>query len=97
MAPDGVALLRGKPFLENRLRIDPAQEILGSLLVLRIAHDHVNERAGQCEMPGGAGSERRMKNVVLHRLAALGEVGVRLFLGFEVNRGAVVGQADRAG
>src|SRR6185437_7900264 len=46
-----VTLLRSEPFGEYRLGVDPAQEVAGGFLVLRIAHDHVGERIRQVELP----------------------------------------------
>ncbi len=54
---------------------------------------------GTCQLNGPAGpfGQRGVEDVVLERLAILGLIGVRLFLGFDIDRGAVVGGADRAG
>src|SRR5579883_731347 len=92
----GIALLRGEPFLEHRLRVDPAQELHRRLFIGRIAHHHVGEGAGQVELAARTLGQRRVKDVVLHRRALFGEVGLRLLLGLDIDRGAVVGQADRS-
>src|SRR5262249_24112957 len=41
--------------------------------------------------------QRRVEAIVLERLAAIGQIAVGLLFGFEIDRGAVVGGADRAG
>src|SRR5271165_4083604 len=49
------------------------------------------------ELAGRPLWQRCVEDVVLERLAVLGLVGVRLLLGFDIDRSAVVGSADRAG
>jgi hypothetical protein len=44
----------------------------------------------------GPGRDFSVKDVVLHRRALVGQVGVGLLLGFDIDRGAVVGGADAA-
>src|SRR5262249_25036982 len=72
------------------------QEILGYLLILRVAHKHVGERAGKVELAAGAFGERRMLDVLPHRRPLVGLVGVGLAFGLEIDRGAVVGGAYAA-
>src|SRR5439155_10296559 len=82
---------------EDWLRVDPAQEVLGRLLVLRIGHHHAGERRRVDELAGGTLRQSCMEDVVLDRLALLGLVRVGLALGLDIDRGAVVGRADGAG
>src|SRR6516162_1950140 len=93
----GVALLRGEPLLEYRLRVDPAQKVLGRLLILRIAHHQVGEWSRQRELAAGPLWEPGVEDVLPQRLTLLSQVGVGFLLCFQVNRRAVVSGADRAG
>src|ERR1700757_2370566 len=49
------------------------------------------------ELAGRPLWQRGVEDVVLEGLAVVGLIGVGLFLGLEINRGAVIGGADRAG
>src|SRR5262249_55180904 len=87
--PDRKALLGGEPLVINVLRANPAEEVLGRLLVLRIAHDEVRERHVIAELTGWPLGQRRMESVVLERRALLGQIGLGLASSQEINRGAV--------
>ena len=49
------------------------------------------------ELAGWPLWQRGVEDIVLDRLAVLGLIHVRLFLCFDIDRGAVIGGADRAG
>ena len=98
-APDRKALLRGEPLVVDLLRADPAEEILGRLLVLRISHDEVRERHVIAELASLAFGQRGVERVVLERYPFLGEIAFGLTVGQKINRGAVFFRArtGRAG
>src|SRR6516164_4150539 len=93
----GVALLRGEPLLEYRLRVDPAQKVLGRLLILRIPHHQMGEWSRQRKLAAGPLWEPGVEDILPQRLTLLGQVGVRLLLCLEINRSAVIGGANRPG
>src|SRR6478672_2677689 len=62
-----VTLLRGEPLIVDRPRVHPAQEILRSPLVFRVAHEHVGERCRKGELATGALGNARMPDVLPHR------------------------------
>src|SRR5215469_15659374 len=67
------------------LRADPAEEILGRLLVLRIAHDEVRERHVIAELASRALRQRGVERVLLERYPFLGEVAFGLAAGQKIN------------
>src|SRR5215467_3036174 len=85
------ALLRGEPLVIDLLRAYPPEEILGRLLVLRIAHDQVRERHVIAELASRTFGQRRVKGVVLERCPVLGQISFGLASGQEIDRGAVAG------
>src|SRR5215469_6507078 len=89
--PHRKALLRGEPLVVDLLRADPAEEILGRLLVLRIAHDEVRERHVIAELASRALRQRGVERVLLERYPFLAEVAFGLAAGQKINRGAVAG------
>ena len=93
----GVALLRDEPLVVDFLRRCPAEELLGRVLVLRVLHHQVGLRAGQVELTAGTGGNAGMKDVILHRRAFLGQVGVGLLLRLKIDRCTVIRGADAAG
>src|SRR5215469_15784922 len=48
-------------------------------------------------MAGGTRAYRGVRNIVLHRRTLFSQVDLGLFLGFQIDRGAVVGSRDRPG
>src|SRR4029078_4794474 len=82
---------------EYRPGMHPAQEILGRLLVLGIGHQQVGLWTGVVVLTAGAARDAGVLDVLVHRRALLGLVGVGLLLGLDVDRGAVVGGADGLG
>jgi hypothetical protein len=77
--------------------MEPAQEILCGVLVLAVAHDHVGKRHMPAELADGPLGQRGVEDVVPERHAVLGLICVGLLLCFDIDRGAVIGGADRAG
>src|SRR5882724_1130594 len=90
----GVPLLRGEPFRKNRLRVYPAQEILGRFLVLGVTHQDIGEGTWKVKLAAGTVRDARVQDVLPHRRALLGLIRFGFALGFNVDRGAVVGGAD---
>src|SRR5215467_10111181 len=86
---DAVALLRGEPLPVVVLLVDPAQEVLGELLVLRVLHEGVGlvqEEEISARRPRG---ERRMPDVRVHGLALIVLDLLLLPLGHDVDAGSV--------
>src|SRR6266496_3684334 len=84
------ALLRGEPLAEDRLGAGPAQHVLGRLLVLRIAHDHVGERRRVDELAGRAFRQPGVERVLPQRRTLLGLIRLGLALTLDIDRGAIV-------
>ncbi len=91
------AFLRHEPALVVRRRVDPAEQLLGRRLILRVAHQHVGLERMQRELAGRTARHRRVQDVGMHPRALLGLVVVRLAQRLDVDRGAVQGRADGAG
>src|SRR5215510_417847 len=95
---DAVALVDLEPLAVVRLLVQPSQEVLRQLLVLRVLHDAVLE--GQVEGELARRSlrhERGVLDVLVERLALVVLDLVLLTLGNDVDRRAVEGRADLPG
>src|SRR5262249_28978232 len=86
---DRIALLRIKPGLVDRFGGNPAKEILGRLLLLGIAHQHVGHWQMIRELPRGTLGQFAMQDVLPNRTALLALVFVGLTLGQQIDRGAI--------
>src|SRR5205823_4843965 len=71
--------------------------VLGRLLLLGIAHQHVGHWQLIAELPGRALGQRAVQDVLPEWAALVGLIVIGLALGFEINRGAVQCRRDRAG
>src|SRR5207249_9249885 len=87
------ALLRGEPLVEDGRRVDPGKKLLRRLLVLRITHHHVGKRKREGELPARALGKPCVEDVLPQRCALFGQIRLGLLLGFEIDRGAIVGRA----
>src|SRR5262249_2762849 len=95
---DAVALVDLEPLAVVRVLVQPLQEVLGELLVLRVLHDRVLLAAVERELAGRPlRHERGVLDVLEERLALLVLDLVLLALGDDVDRGAVERRADLAG
>src|SRR5882724_8772458 len=94
---DAVALVDLEPLSVVRVLVQPLQEVLGELLVLRVLHDRVLLAAVEGELSGGPfRHQRSMLDVLEERLALLVLDLVLLALGHDVDRSPVEGGADLA-
>src|SRR5258705_48550 len=95
---DAVALVDLEPLSVVRVLVQPLQEVLGELLVLRVLHDRVLEWQVQGELTGRTVRHQRgVLDVLIERLALLVLDLVLLTLGDDVDRGAVERRADLPG
>src|SRR6266446_4468754 len=95
---DAVALVDLEPLSVVRVLVQPLQEVLGELLVLRVLHDRVLLAAVEGELSGGPFRHQRgVLDVLEERLALLVLDLVLLALGDDVDRRAVEGGADLTG
>src|SRR2546427_574858 len=94
---DRITLLRGEPLAVVLRLVQPAQEVLGQLLILAVLHDRVRLVEEEQVRPSGAGRERRVIDVLEQRLALVVLDLVLLTLGDDVDRRAVQRRADLAG
>src|SRR5437870_1098595 len=95
---DAVALVDLEPLAVVCVLMQPLQEVLGELLVLRILHDRVLLTAIEGELAGRPlGHQRGVLDVLEERLALVVLDLVLLALGDDVDRGAVERRADLAG
>src|SRR5215831_16569041 len=95
---DAVAFIDLEPPAVVRVLVQPLQEVLGELLVLRVLHDRVLEGQVEGELAGRAPRHQRgVLDVLVERLALLVLDLVLLTLGDDVDRRAVERGADLAG
>src|SRR4029453_1278520 len=92
---DAVALVDLEPLAVVRVLVQPLQEVLSELLVLRVLHDGVLEGQVEGELTRRAlRHQRGMLDVLKERLALLVLDLFLLTLGDDVDRGAVEGRAE---
>src|SRR5215468_4518311 len=94
---DAVAFLRGEPLPVVVLLVDPAQEVLGELLVLRVLHEGVGLVQEEEIGAGRPCGERRMPDVRVHGLALVVFDLLLLPLGHDVDAGSVQRGRDLTG
>src|SRR5438552_2948255 len=95
---DAVTLVDLKPLSVVRVLVQPLQEVLGELLVLRVLHHGMLEGQVQGELTSRAlRHQGGVLDVLVERLALLVLDLVFLTLGHDVDRGAVERRADLTG
>src|ERR1700757_5026466 len=94
--PVAVSLLRCEPLFKDLPRVDPAEKVFGSLLILGVTHQHVGGRKWQREPAAGALGQRRVKRILPQWRACLGQVRIGFLLGLEIDRSTIIGAADGA-
>src|SRR2546425_8938571 len=94
---DRVTPLRLEPLPVVLLLLEPAQEVLRELRVLRVLHDRVRHREVHRERARGPGRQVLMVDVLPHGLALLVLDLLLLALRHDVDRRAVERRRDLAG
>ena len=84
-----------EPLLEVLLGVDPLQELLRGVLVLRVLHQHVRLQQMKPELTRRSLGQRRMQDIGVHRRALLSLVLVGLAQRLNVDRCAIQCRGNR--
>src|SRR5579862_6236491 len=108
LVPDGVVFPRGggadritslgiEPLLIDRLGMDPGQELLGGVLLLAVAHQHIGVRELIGEFSRRPLRQGAVQNVLVQRLPFFVLIFVGSALGDQIDGSTILRRRDRPG